>query len=139
MRHIWVLVAAFSLVGCGADQPTAIEPPRVELTQTTAAATGCADVIGASAEQAADGTYAFRVTVRSADTGPEKHADAWELRAPDGTVLGTRVLLHDHVNEQPFTRSLSGVEIPAGVTDVVIAARDSVAGFCGETFTLALG
>jgi hypothetical protein len=46
-------------------------------------------------------------------------------------VLGTRVLTHPHVDEQPFTRSLSGVAIPEGFTQVEIAARDLVEGFCG--------
>ena len=88
---------------------------------------------------AADGTWSFSVAVASADTGWDKYADAWEVRAPDGTVLGTRELLHPHVDEQPFTRSLSGVAVPAGVSEVVIAARDSVEGFCGATFELTLG
>jgi hypothetical protein len=38
--------------------------------------------------------------------------------------LGMRVLGHPHVNEQPFTRSLSGVQIPDGTTQVQIQARD---------------
>ena len=50
--------------------------------------------------------------------------------------LGERVLAHPHENEQPFTRSLSGVVIPDGVDTVTIAARDSVLGFCGEVFVL---
>lgn len=60
------------------------------------------------------------------------------MRTTDGTVLGRRVLTHPHVDEQPFTRSLSDVTIPDGVADVVVAAHDSVAGFCGETLAVAL-
>jgi hypothetical protein len=92
----------------------------------------CADVIGAVAESGDEGVWSFDVTVRSADTGWEKYADAWQVVAPDGTVLGTRQLTHPHVEEQPFTRSLGGVEIPSGVQSVTVRARDSVAGFCGE-------
>ena len=103
-----------------------------------AVAEGCADVVAASAEQAADGTWSFSVTVASADTGWEKYADAWEVRATDGTVLGTRELLHPHVDEQPFTRSLSGVSIPGDAAQIVIAARDSVVGWCGEELELSL-
>jgi hypothetical protein len=97
----------------------------------------CADVLDVTIEPQGD---AFRVgvTVRSGDTGWEKYADAWEVRAVDGTVLGTRVLAHPHVDEQPFTRSLGGVVIPDGVTEVVVAARDSVAGFCGRTERVAV-
>lgn len=101
---------------------------------------GCADVVDASALQSdTTGTWTFIVTVSSDETGWNKYADAWEVRRVDtGEVLGTRVLAHPHVNEQPFTRQLSGVVIPDDVTEVVIAARDSVLGFCGEEFTLQL-
>jgi hypothetical protein len=92
---------------------------------------GTADVVGVEVSLAADGTYRFDVTVRHADEGWDHYADAWEVVAPDGTVLGTRTLLHPHENEQPFTRSLSGVAIPEGITEVVIRARDSVHGYGG--------
>lgn len=49
-----------------------------------------------------------------------------------GEVLATRVLHHPHVGEQPFTRSLSGVAIPAGIQRVRVRARDSVYGFGGR-------
>lgn len=103
--------------------PTEIDPAE-------ALAAGCANVIGVEIEPAGD-TFRVDVTVRSADTGPDKYADAWEVRALDGRVLGIRELLHDHVGEQPFTRSLTGVEIPDDVAQVVVAARDSEVGFCG--------
>jgi hypothetical protein len=76
------------------------------------------------------------VTVRSADTGWDKYADRWEVRTGDGAVLGERILTHPHETEQPFTRTLAGVEIPSDVTTVTIAAHDSVAGWCGDTLTI---
>jgi len=82
-----------------------------------------------------DGRFAFRTTVRSSDTGWDKYADAWEVVAPDGTVLGTRELLHPHTEEQPFTRSLAAVAVPTGVDRVVVRAHDSVAGWCGVEVT----
>ena len=51
------------------------------------------------------------------------YADGWRVLSPDSEVLGTRVLGHPHVNEQPFTRALSGVNIPRGIREVVIEAR----------------
>jgi hypothetical protein len=96
----------------------------------------CADVADVVITADAPGTYRLEVTVRSPDTGWEKYADAWEVRAPDGSVLGTRVLAHPHVDEQPFTRSLSGVAVPEGMAEVEVAARDLVEGFCGETMTV---
>lgn len=98
---------------------------------------GCAHVVDVSVRESA-GTFSFDVTVRSRDTGWDKYADAWEVRAPDGTVFGVRELLHPHENEQPFTRSLRGVEIPESVREVTVAARDSVVGFCGDTATVRL-
>ncbi len=83
-------------------------------------------------------TYSFDVTIKSDETGWEKYADKWEVIAPDGTVLGTRVLMHPHVDEQPFTRSLDGVKIPAGVTTVTIRAHDKVEGFGGKEMAVPL-
>ena len=91
----------------------------------------CADVEEVVITPETEGTFRFDVTVKSDETGWEKYADAWEVRAPDGTVLGTRILAHPHVDEQPFTRSLTGVAIPAEITQVEVAARDLVEGFCG--------
>lgn len=103
-----------------------------------AAMAGEADVVEAKAQRGADGSYRFDVTVRHADTGWDHYADRWEVLAPDGTVLGTRTLLHPHVEEQPFTRSLSGVRIPEDVAEVTIRAHDSVDGYGGKTLTLRL-
>ena len=71
----------------------------------------------------------FRVTLEHADEGWNHYADLWEVVTLDDQLLGSRVLHHPHENEQPFTRSLSGVSIPAGVTQVKIRARDSVHGY----------
>jgi len=110
----------------------------VAITGTGAALAGEADVLAVEAALAGDGTYRFDVTVEHADTGWEHYADAWEVVAPDGTVLGTRTLLHPHVDEQPFTRSLTGVAIPDGTTEVTIRAHDSVDGLGGKEVTVEL-
>lgn len=73
----------------------------------------------------------FNVTLRHADTGWQHYANQWDVLSPDGQVLGSRVLHHPHVKEQPFTRSLSGVKIPADVKQVIIRARDSKHGYGG--------
>ena len=49
--------------------------------------------------------YTFAVTVRSPDTGCERYADWWEVITAEGELLDRRVLLHSHVDEQPFTRT----------------------------------
>ncbi len=83
------------------------------------------------------GTWTFSVTIAHPDEGWDHYADGWGVYLEDGTELGYRVLHHPHVNEQPFTRSLSGVAVPAGVTKVVIVPRDSKHG-TGDGFLVAL-
>ena len=81
---------------------------------------------------------AWRVsaTLSSSYDSPDRYADAWRVVAPDGTVLGVRELLHDHAGEQPFTRSLDGVEIPSDVDEVTVEGRDSANGWGGVTVTV---
>lgn len=107
------------------------------LLAATPAAAGPADVVAAEARPDGD-AWAFSVTVRHADDGWDHYADAWRVVGPDGTVYGTREILHPHVNEQPFTRSLSGVAIPDEVGTVIIEARDSVHGWGGASVELDL-
>jgi hypothetical protein len=103
-----------------------------------AAFAGEADVVDVKATPEAGGTWRFDVTVRHADEGWDHYADKWEVLGPDGEVLGERVLLHPHETEQPFTRSLGGVSIPAGVSRVTIRAHDSVHGYGGATLEVPL-
>ncbi|MBT8459929.1 MAG: hypothetical protein HKP37_12205 [Boseongicola sp.] len=79
--------------------------------------------------RASGSDWSFSVTLLHGDTGWDDYADGWRVVAEDGTVLGTRTLFHPHVNEQPFTRSLSGVEIPDGVKRVYIEARTNTDGW----------
>ena len=58
---------------------------------------GEADLLEPEAQPSAGGAYRFSATVRHADEGWERYADSWEVVAPDGTVLGTRVLIQPHV------------------------------------------
>jgi hypothetical protein len=113
----------------------------VTTTSTPTSATPgdeCAHVRAVTITADAGGAFAFAVTVESNDTGWNKYADAWEIRSPDGSVLGERVLAHPHETEQPFTRALSGVAIPRDITEVTVAAHDLVLGFCGTELTVAV-
>lgn len=103
-----------------------------------AAWAGGADVVGVEASKAADGAWRFEVTVRHADTGWDHYADSWQVLTDDGKVLATRVLAHPHVDEQPFTRSKGGIEIPAGINRVKVRAGDSVHGFTGQEMMVEL-
>ncbi len=103
-----------------------------------AALAGEADVVAVEAAQDGAGTWRFDVTVEHGDEGWEHYADEWEVVAPDGTVLGTRILLHPHEAEQPFTRSLSGVAVPEEIDQVTVRAHDSVHGLGGAELTVEL-
>lgn len=96
---------------------------------------GEADVVDVEVSKAGEGLFRFEVTVKHADEGWEHYADRWEVVAPDGTVLGSRVLAHPHVDEQPFTRGHT-LSIPAGVSEVIVRARDKVHGFGGAEMTV---
>lgn len=111
----------------------------------TASTRANADVTFVRAVQEADNTWTFHVTVTHPDTGWEDYADGWDVVTPAGAVLKqneedafTRVLLHPHVNEQPFTRSQGGLVVPEGVEQVAVRAHDLVAGFGGKTVTVDL-
>ncbi len=70
--------------------------------------------------------WRFDVTLSHGDTGWDDYADGWRVELEDGTILATRVLAHPHVNEQPFTRSQSGINIPDGVSTVYVRASTNV-------------
>lgn len=78
---------------------------------------------------ARDGTqWLVDVTLRHGDTGWQHYADAWRILDGQGRELGTRVLYHPHVDEQPFTRSL-GLKIPAETITVYVEAHDKEHGW----------
>lgn len=99
---------------------------------------GEADVTRVEVRQTDIGIFHFDVTVRHDDTGWDHYADKWDVLAPDGTVVGIRTLYHPHVDEQPFTRSLSGVKITGDISEVTVRAHDSVHAYGGKTVTVAL-
>ena len=80
----------------------------------------------------------FHVTVKHRDTGWDHFAESWEVLSPEGKVLARRKLNHPHVNEQPFTRSLDGVKIPQGITEVTVRAKDNKHRYGGDTVTVAI-
>jgi hypothetical protein len=97
-----------------------------------------ADVVAVEVTPESGGTWRFDVTVRHADDGWDHYADRWEVLGPDGTVLATRTLLHPHETEQPFTRSLDGVRLPAGVAAVTVRAHDKMHGYGGAELSVTL-
>jgi len=130
--------------GAATTSPVATRPATTTSVTTTPPTTtpiggvDCPVVEAVELVETSPGIYRVSATVRSVDIEDVSYADAWEVRDVDGAVLGTRVLTHPHANEQPFTRSLSGVEIPDSVDEVVVDARDSVRGYCGVSLRVAV-
>ena len=75
------------------------------------------------------GAWQANVTLKHGDTGWEHYADAWRLVDKSGNEIGKRVLWHPHVNEQPFTRSLSNFHIPENSETIYVEAHDKVHGW----------
>ena len=137
------LVGATAVAACGDDDAASETAPT-----STSAGVGTSvetstdeqlfpDIVEVAVTAGGD-TFRFDVTVSSPYDTSERYADAWRIVAPDGTVLGVRELAHDHAGEQPFTRSLDGVEIPADVTTVTVEGRDLVNGWGGGTKTVTI-
>lgn len=118
-RALLAGAAMVVLVGCGAE-------PQGQTAQRFP------DVVGAELSPSGD-TWTLEVTVSSPYDTPERYADGWRVLAPDGEVLGEHELSHDHADEQPFTRTQTGLEIPAGVDTVVVEGRDQDNGYGGGT------
>jgi len=136
------------------DEPTALgktPTPTVEMpapeaspapatpTLPSAPSTANADVTFVRAVQTDEVTWTFHVTVLHPDTGWEDYADGWDVLLPDNTVIQpdpdspfTRLLLHPHVDEQPFTRSQNQIAIPAEISQVTVRAHDLVDGYGGR-------
>lgn len=104
-------------LGLLAASPVLADPPQITHIETQPLSSG----------------WRFDVTLTHPDTGWDHYADGWRVELEDGTILGTRELLHPHVNEQPFTRSLSSVSIPDGVNTVYLRSKCNVDGWSQST------
>ncbi|GGX89533.1 hypothetical protein GCM10007160_16120 [Litchfieldella qijiaojingensis] len=96
------------------------------------------DVVDVQVAASGDNRFDFDVTVSSPYDSPERYADAFRIMSADEEVFGVRELLHDHASEQPFTRRLSGVEIPTDISEVIVQARDKTHGYGGDTMQVEL-
>ena len=94
-------------------------------------------VVDATAEKQG-ATWRFDVTLQHPDEGWNHYADGWEIQDADGNRLGYRILHHPHVDEQPFTRSLTGVKIPEGMKEVFIRPHCSTDGWAHKATPLEL-
>ena len=102
------------------------------LTVCLPALAGEADVLQVEVTCDGNSVCRFDVTVKHEDQGWDHYANRWEILSPEGEVLATRVLAHPHENEQPFTRSLPDVKVPADMPRVIVRAHDSVHEYGGR-------
>lgn len=141
------------LAGCSGDaQVTAVSPgtptalpgstPEVSASESPAPTegvivtvqenSGFSDVISVQVTGSA-GAYQFSVGISSPDTGCDQYADWWEVVSEQGVLIYRRVLLHSHVDEQPFVRSGGSVVIAAD-TVVWVRAHMNKGGYGGYAF-----
>jgi hypothetical protein len=86
-------------------------------------------ILAAEFHNSGGSRWSVNVTLKHGDTGWDHYADNWRVVDGEGNIAGERVLYHPHVNEQPFTRSLSGVKLLESITTVYIEAHDKVHGW----------
>jgi hypothetical protein len=96
------------------------------------------DVVDVRVQARANNSFDFDVTVSSPYDSAQRYADAFRVVDRSGKVLGERKLWHDHAGEQPFTRDLYGVVVPAGQRAVVVEARDQKYGYGGKRVEVTL-
>ncbi|MDX1621657.1 MAG: hypothetical protein R3320_11745 [Nitriliruptorales bacterium] len=140
-RMSLMLLVAMLLLGCAGDDNSSDPQATVDPPTSTATAGNTTnrypDVVDAEVTKEGD-TWTVSATISSPYDSDDRYADAFRVLTPDGEVLGVRELLHPHPDEQPFTRSLTGLEIPEGVDRVTVEGRDLVNGWGGATVTVDL-
>jgi hypothetical protein len=132
--------SALVLMSCAPIQPSSMsDQPNAPATQTPIAdEQRFPTILDARLSRNPDGAYDVAVTISSPYDTPERYADGWRVLTPDGRILGEHILLHDHANEQPFTRTQRGLTIPPGIEEVNVEGRDLVYGYGGQTVTVAV-
>lgn len=96
------------------------------------------DILFVRARLSGDSVWNFDVRLNHPDTGWEDYVDGWHVESESGEILGTRILLHPHDAEMPFSRSLSGVAIPADAPRVYIRTHDLISGYSDDRLALPL-
>jgi hypothetical protein len=91
------------------------------------------DVVDVKITPLGNNRFDFDVTISSPYDTPQRYCDAFKVTDSEGKLLGERVLLHDHQTEQPFTRDLHGIVIPAAVRMVTVQGRDLKFGYGGKS------
>jgi len=100
----------------------------LSLVFTTTSFAGQVEIVRVELTKYAE-TWRADVTLKHADSGWKHYADTWRLVDEYGNEIGKRTLYHPHVNEQPFTRSLSDFHIPESKKIIFAEAHDNKHGW----------
>ncbi|SNR38270.1 hypothetical protein [Puniceibacterium sediminis] len=93
------------------------------------------DIVSVKADKVGMG-WRIAVTLRHPDSGWDHYADSWRVENAEGKIIATRELMHPHVDEQPFKRSLSAVMVPDGVRELFIRAHCSTGGWSDAIYRI---
>lgn len=96
------------------------------------------DVVAVKVRASGPDLFDFDVTISSPYDTPRRYADGFRVYTSDNLVLGERKLLHDHQDEQPFTRDLHAVKVPPALKKVLVRARDQKYGYGGKVVEVVL-
>ncbi len=134
---LFAVILGLGLTACSGDSPDSADESGQE---AGSAATGeqFPDVVKAEISGDAGGPYSVAVTMKSPYDSAERYADSMRVRSADGDVYGERKLGHDHAGEQPFTRDITDVKIPSGISEVVVEGHDQKSGWGGDTVTITI-
>ncbi len=97
-----------------------------------------AKIVKVNIEKTPAQKFNISVTLEHSDEGWEHFANAWRIYSPEGELIGERVLHHPHVDEQPFTRTLLGLSIPAELSEVLVVAVCSKTGESKQSYKVKL-
>ncbi len=111
--------------------------PIILLAISSALAAGEVDVVDLKIVALGGERFRIAATLEHDDHGWDHYANAWDVLDQNGNLLGTRVLHHPHVGEQPFTRSLT-LDLPAGIKTVTVRGRDSIHEYGGKSASIAV-
>lgn len=120
-------IFVLSFLACASVSPSPSSDPDPDPEPDP---TGLADVVQVSVSGEAAAAV-FSVTLSSPDTGCTQYADWWEVLSQDGALITRRVLGHSHVDDQPFTRSGSPVEV-SPQADLWVRAHMNPGGYGGQ-------
>lgn len=95
-----------------------------------------ANVTAVSIEEVGNREFEFSVTLYHDDEGEDGYADWWAVETKDVEELGRRELTHGHGTEE-FTRS-GTVEIPEGVSCVIVRGHDQTHGYGGQAMLVSI-